>query len=408
MEKKKLIIISHMFPNSLEPYGGIFIYKQVKSLAQLDKYKIYVISPIPYAPRILWFKKKWREYGKICPAYHEDNVEVLYPRYLSFPGRSLFFTRGITMFLSVFMIIRKLVEKDEKAIIHSHTLLPDGLAGALVKKFRRNIKTVCTARGSDVNIYPYRNKAAMALTRYSLARNDVLTAVCRSLGNKCIGLGGQSFNKKIHVVYNGVDEHWCNIGEQEKQMLKNHKTEYPFEPKILFVGEMSRQKGVYELVQAFIDIHRKYEKAALFMVGDGIEKEKLIQLCHENKISHRVFFTGGVSHEQVKIYMHSCDMLILPSYSEGMPNVVLEAMACGKPVVVSEVGGVGEIVEHKHNGIIIEPRSHQAIIDAVELLLKDRAVFNDITYNANIRINESFSWKKNAQQMDFIYQEVLI
>lgn len=470
-----------MFPNSYEINGGIFIYEQVKSLAKLSKYNITVISPIPWSPHMLWFKEKWRKYGQIEEKVimnksgnvdgnfngnmdvntddhidsniygntdgngnKDDNIDVIYPRYICFPGKHLFFIRAITMFISVAKVIRTLMKRDDIAIIHTHTILPDGFSGALLKKFFPNIKTVCSARGSDINVYPYRNKMAMYFTRYSLRNNDIITTVSKDLMRKCLELRKKT-NKRLNnrpgselncnsrstvnpevnlaanskvgsamnptancvVVYNGLKEDWFHLCGEEQIKIEELKKEYGFKTRLLFVGELSKEKGIYELILAFERLQKRYKKIGLLIVGDGRERKEFTNMCSQKDLQDKVIFFGQVKHENVKLLMRSCDIFILPSYSEGMPNVVLEVMAAGKVVIATSVGGVTEVVEHKYNGIVIKPKSVEDIVNSVELLLNDNALYNSICQNAYTTVRNKFSWNKNALQIDGIYESLL-
>jgi len=405
-EMRKLIIVSHMFPNNIDINSGIFVYEQVKSIAKLCKYKVTVLSPVPCSPRILWFRKKWRDYGRVQKNRKIGGIQVLYIRYLCFPGSNIFFLQGVTMFFSILLQLRKLISKKEEVIVHVYSALPDGLAVSLLKLFYRNIKTVLSVLGSDINTYPYRNRITMLFTKYSLSHNNAVAAVSNDLAHKCRRLC-RNLTDRMEVIYNGLDEDWFKTSEKEQIEIERMEKEYKYNKKLLFAGEIIKEKGIYELIYSFAEIAKKYNDICLFIVGDGTEREELQRALSFMQISHRVIFTGRVSHKQVKLYMKLSDMLILPSYSEGMPNVVIEAMGLGRPVIAADVGGVKEVVKDRHNGILIKPGSVKEIYDAVELLLKDGALSRLIAYNANKTIRKGFSWTENASRLDSIYENLL-
>lgn len=130
-----IIILSYMYPRKNHPYFGIFIDEQVQALKHIIEGNITVISPIPWLPRLLWFRKKWRENGKTENKKVKEGIRVYYPRYFTFPIVFFLPLKGFVMYLSVRTLIKTLLkESKSRTILHTHTIILTGLAGVFLKK----------------------------------------------------------------------------------------------------------------------------------------------------------------------------------------------------------------------------------------------------------------------------------
>jgi glycosyltransferase involved in cell wall biosynthesis len=158
---------------------------------------------------------------------------------------------------------------------------------------------------------------------------------------------------------------------------------------IVFMSRLIREKGVYELLDAFQEIHRRLPTARLVIIGDGPEKNRMEEVVRLVGLTEFVSFTGFLEGSTKTKYLDAADLFVLPSYQEGCPVAMLEAMAAGAAVVASAVGGVPDIVKDGINGILLKTVHPQAISDACIRLLNDRARCRTLGEG-----NAETAWKK--------------
>ncbi len=177
--------------------------------------------------------------------------------------------------------------------------------------------------------------------------------------------------------------------------------------KLLYVGRLSHEKGIEYLLKSIQMLRRNRRDVTLQLCGDGPEKKNLQILCRKLEIEGKVEFTGFVpqGRELNKVYSEA-DIFILPSLSEGVPKVLLEAMSKGLPVITTEVGGIPDIIKHNENGILIPPGSPAAISEAIESILENRRLRDTIIENGYNFILEHTAAKQAKVITDIIYQKI--
>ena len=215
---------------------------------------------------------------------------------------------------------------------------------------------------------------------------------------------------KIFVIPNGIDLTKVPpplTKEQKTHLLKEilPTTNYLLPTNIIgFVGYLTKQKGVTYLLQAFSQLKEEIrERTLLLIIGDGPIKNDLENLAGKLKIKNRVHFLG---HKKEAInYMPLFDIFCLPSLWEGQPNVILEAMALGLPIIGSRVGGVPEVIENKKNGILVSPADPKALSEAIEFLLKDKEEREKIAQNA-LNSVKRYDIKIMVENYENLYQRL--
>ncbi len=207
------------------------------------------------------------------------------------------------------------------------------------------------------------------------------------------------YDRDIAIVPNGID-------------LKDYISELPVqivegaEKRILFVGRLHPVKGVQYLLGAMSIVHQELPEAKLILVGDGEERELLESLTDSLGIRECVEFAGRVPHERVQDYMNLAEVFVLPSLSEGFPVTILEAMACGLPIVATRVGGVPDIIEDGANGYLINTKNPEQIAEALLKLLQDEQLREDISGNNREEVRR-YRWDSVAATLEGIYQKSL-
>jgi glycosyltransferase involved in cell wall biosynthesis len=391
----KVLIISNAFPNSAEKTRGIFTYQIVTALKK--KCHVRVIAPLPWFPRVLarTFAPK---YSHAQVPLHENigGIEVYHPRYLVIP-KLVGFMHTVFMFFPLLRLINKLENEKKIDLINAHWIFPDGVAATwIARRLRKPI--VLTALGCDINLY-----SAMIFRKFQIAgalkRTDYITAVSNNLKDVIYSL--RTPKKSVDVIPNGVDLSLFSIinkldarkevGISQKQSL------------ILTVGSLDEVKGTKFLIEALGTMKKNNNSSLplLISIGDGPLKLSLRSLAEELGIADHVRFLGKRPHKEIPLWMNAANLFCLPSLREGHPNVVIEAFACGVPVVASNVGAIPELI-NSTNGYVWQNRNPTALALQLEYGL------NRNWDRAEIRRNVAdYSWENCARRYHDVYSSLL-
>lgn len=396
----RVIVVSHMYPSIFNP-DDVFIFEQVKALKALGV-EVRVLQPIPWAPWFLRWRDKWKHYHLKARAGSWGEVEALRLAYPHPPTTFLQPIGAVGLLPPLLITLRNILQTFDFQLIHSHTLTPDGFASVIAGRILKR-PVVVSARGSDVHTYPYQNALAMQVARWAMTRCDRLIAVSRNLADQASELAARL--DPIDVVYNGVDS--ALFAPSEGKAMARVKLGLPAQGKLaLTVGALIKEKGIGELIQAFKQLGRNKPELRWAVIGAGPLRVEL-EVLRAELGEDRLFLPGVVPNHRVADYMRAADVLVHPSHAEGLPNVVLEAMATGLPVIATAVGGVPEIITNGRTGILLKAKDSEAI--ANELL----SVMNNSDYAAQIgragrsHVLAQHSWKRNAQEHYRIYQSLL-
>jgi glycosyltransferase involved in cell wall biosynthesis len=255
---------------------------------------------------------------------------------------------------------------------------------------------IVSARGSDIHSY-LRLKTIRPLLRFVLRHADAVIAVCEALKDAMIEFGVPE--SKIHVIGNGIDP---SLFSPEDRLLVRRQLGLPRDkPLILSVARIAEIKGIHHLIAALLFVRQQCPGAELLLVGTVTEpaynrrlKEQIIRAGLESAVR----FLGPQPHSTLRQWYNACDLFCLCSSREGWPNVLLEAMACGKPVVASRTGGVPEVVSSSDFGFLVDPNDHAGLgASIVEALQKKWDRQRIIQYASQ------HSWERvSARQQDVL------
>ncbi len=176
----------------------------------------------------------------------------------------------------------------------------------------------------------------------------------------------------------------------------------PPENKILYVGDLERWKGIDYLIKAWKQIYKRYPSSKFIVVGDGSEKTKIIQQRSKLPIE----YLGQKKHEEIAKIMRYSTILVLPSLMEGLPNVLLEALASGIPVIATNVGGIPEIIQNEKTGLLIRPKNVQDLISSLSYLIEEENLRNTLSKNGLQFIKQNFSWDSLVNKIETIYNHI--
>ena len=341
----KVLIITNAFPNSAEVTRGIFTYQIVKALQR--KCHIEIIAPLPWLPSF---------FRNMCAArYPHVNVPVKeimgditihHPRYLVIP-KILGFMHAIFLFFPLLKLVKKINKHEKIDLINSHWVFPDGVASAWVSKRLRK-PLVLTAMGCDINLY-----STMILRRIQISRAlkmaDHVTVVSGNLKDAIVAM--DTPRKKVTVIPNGVDLNLFII--MEKMEVKTKLGIPTDRPVFLTVGSQDEVKGTKYLIEAFSRVLERIQSPSpiLICIGEGPLRPRLVSQANDLCITDSVSFIEKRPHNEIPLWMNAADVFCLPSLREGHPNVVMEALACGIPVVASNVGSIPNIISPSNGNI---------------------------------------------------------
>jgi glycosyltransferase involved in cell wall biosynthesis len=319
------------------------------------------MAPVPYFPA-LQIGSRWR-YSQVVVQETVDGIEVFHPRYFVTPkvGMTLY---GWLMFCSVLPKVKALKEHYAFDLIDAHFLYPDGFAATLLGRVMKT-PVVVSARGNDVLLYA-RLPLIRPFLRKTLRTANQAIAVSHELKGAMIGVGGTA--EKIRVIPNGVDmEKFHHITRAEARATLG----LPQKKTILSAGHLIPRKGFDRLLLAVRDIgtYPPGEDLQVVIVGEGPLRNELERMVTLLGLGGRVRFVGHVPHQNLALWYSAADVFCLFSRQEGCPNVVLESLACGTPVVATPVGEVPAILSSEEVGLLADPEAHllaQQLMRALE------------------------------------------
>jgi len=212
--------------------------------------------------------------------------------------------------------------------------------------------------------------------------------------------------EKVEVIPNGIDltKYW---GSVDRWSVRSRYGVQPNEKLVLCVGRLVPQKGVEHLIWAIPIIIQRYPEAKFIVVGDGWLKDYLEGLAQSTGYRWKITFTGFLPDQEVVALMTSADVLVVPSIYEPFGIVALEGMAAGVPVVVSQVGGLAEVIEHDRTGVFVYPGNSDSIAWGVDRVLSNIGHARWLTQNAREMVQKTYSWETIAMKTVKVYEEVV-
>ncbi len=299
----------------------------------------------------------------------------------------------------------------EVNVVHAHIAAPPAdLAGMLDSKIRK-IPFVVTYHGDAVQSYGALARRAMVSFYNNRLLEKILSAAkaiivpSRNFARESRFLGRHS--KKITVIPNGVDVTKFELSYSKEKCRQ--KLNLPLDQKImLFVGNLIEYKGIDVLLHSMSMIVKKAKKTRLLLVGDGKIRHELEELSVQLGLGKSVKFVGFVGENVKPLYYRASDIFVLPSTmrTESFGLVNLEAMACGLPIVASNIGGIPDVVRDQQNGLLVPPKDVKTLARSIVCLLKDDDLRHRMSETARI-IVRSYSWRKVADDTESIYKEIL-
>lgn len=354
----RILAITNLYPNPYHPTRATFNRDQFRELAAL--HPMAIISPIAWTDELA---ARWKGDGPL-PAQRQvlrDGIAVCHPRYL-FPPRVMRGMYGELFRRCIRPSFEQMLVDFRPQIILGSWAYPDGWA-ALELGRRAGLPVVIKVHGSDVlsqASFPTRQRKMMD----TLRAGDGVIAVSRDLSENMIGFGVR--RDRIRIVYSGVDTNCFQPGSKSDARARLGLDAGM--PLILYVGNFFHVKGVDVLVDACGKLAGSGMRFVCQMIGQGPMQKDVERQIASRGLQQQVILAGAKSHVELPDWFRAADALVLPSRSEGVPNVLMEAAACGTPFIASRVGGVPEI-SHLGSGELIPPGDATALADAMRKVL---------------------------------------
>lgn len=298
---------------------------------------------------------------------------------LPFGSFSWFFN----FFLGLYLCLAKKID----IIICQSPLLEGVLGAALAKIFKKELIIEIHGDWEEAPFLSKKRKLEFLerkimpfLAKVSFKNADKIRGISNFLIEKARGIAP---NKPYFIFPTFTD----------LSLFLNEK-DTSFKNFILFVGHLQKVKGIEYLIESFLKISKEFLEFKLVIIGDGPERNNLELGIRKYELGNKVELKGKLSLEETKNVMKDCYCLVLPSLSEGLGRVIMEAMALGKPVIASRVGGVLDLIEDGKNGYLIEPKNSQDLAQKLKILLSDKNLAIEMGKKGRDFIKEKFSNEK--------------
>jgi glycosyltransferase involved in cell wall biosynthesis len=307
------------------------------------------------------------------------DVRVRYFRYPVFPIATRPFNGPICA-----RYLEPLLQESRPDVILNYRIYPEGYAAVALGR-KLGVPTIVTATGSDLNRIP--DPITRTMTRSTLRGATVVATVSEHLRGQALRMGVDPL--RALTIHNGCDNDifCCASRDDARRRLGIPKGQ----ELILFVGRIDVQKGVTELVESCLALAEERPRLQLILVGEGPAKDQIEMVAAHSAYAEKVKIIPPCSTADVAQWMTAADVFTLPSYAEGCPNAVVEALNCGRPVVATNVGGIPELVD-ENNGVLVNARDPADLRQGLEKALSRKWNAEDIS-RASQR-----SWARVAEE----------
>jgi glycosyltransferase involved in cell wall biosynthesis len=385
----RVVTFSTLYPNAVRPHHGIFVETRLRQLVESGAVTADVVAPSPWFPFASPRFGSYGGYARIPRREHRFGLEIAHPRYVVVPKVGMSVT-PLTLFAAALPLLRRRLRTgDSFDLIDAHYAYPDGVAAVLLG-CALGRPVVITARGTDVVRIPDFMLPRLWI-RWALRHADGLIAVSSGLKARLVALG--AVPDQVRMLRNGVDLALFHPDDREASRRALGFTR----PTLLAVGHLIPRKRHRLIIEALPQL----AGVDLVIVGDGPERAAIEALAHRCEVGDRVRIVEPRPQDQLRAFYSAADLLVLPSVSEGWPNVLLESMACGTPVISSDFAGVEDIVAAPEAGRVLHEATPEALAETVRDIL---AAPPDPT--ATRRYAEAFDWRSTTAGQIELFRDI--
>ena len=372
----RLLTFSTLFPNSIQPNHGIFVQNRLRHLVASGEAVSTVVAPVPYFPLSNPRFGAWAKHAAVPRLEQRFGLSIHHPRFLVLPKIGMSIAPSL-LYRSALPYVRRLIASGQKFdAIDAHYFYPDGVAAVWLGQ-RLGLPVVVTARGTDVNLIP-QFPGPRRLLQQAIAGAAAVVGVSSALRDVLLELGAAP--DKAFTLRNGVETD-VFTPQPDRDAIRarlglSRKT-------LISVGYLIDRKGHHRTIEAM----KQLPEFELIIVGEGPDRGKLQAQIDQSGLADRVRLLGPQPHAGLPALYSAADAMVLASSREGWANVLLESMACGTPVVASNLWGNPEVVQSRAAGVIYSPNTPEGIVAGVRNLFA-----NLPSRDATRAYAESFSW----------------
>lgn len=385
----RLLTFSTLYPNAARSEHGVFVENRLRHLVASGEAVSEVVAPVPFFPSSASIFGAWGHFARAPAREERHGLLVHHPRYPIIPRVGMHIAPHL-LYRAMLSPLRRLLATRQFDAIDAHYMYPDGVAAVWLGR-TLGLPVVVTCRGTDVNMIP-RYRLPRRMIQGAISGAAAIITVSAALRDAVLELGAPP--DKVRVLRNGVDTTlFTPAADRDAARAALGLSR----PTLISVGHLIERKGHHLVVEALRDLPDWHG----LIVGEGPERPRLESLIAGHGLSSRVRLLGQKPHAELPGLYGAADVLVLASSREGWANVLLESMACGTPVVATNIWGNPEVVRTSEAGVIVE-RDVRAIADGVRLLWANRPD------RAATRIYaEKFSWDETTAGQIAVFRAVI-
>lgn len=403
----KIGMITSSYPRFEGDIAGTFVRSLAENISALG-HEVHVLAPYDAAAselhgsvhvhRFRYFVgKRWYLIGYAKSL--DSDVSLRKTVYLLLP----FYT------IAAFWELYRLQRRVPIDVIHAHWVVPSGAIAALVAKCTHT-PLVISLHGSDVFMLE-RNIIANWAARWAFAQAAQVTACSSDLLQRAKRHGLSP--RKVQFIPYGVAHNRFHMDPDSSLALRRQLGIAADAPVVLALGRLVYKKGFEYLVRAIPYLTKQFSNLRVIIAGDGPLYDDLLRLGQELGVQNQLLLIRGVPWTDTPRYLNMCDVFVVPSVHDhegnvdGLPNVLLEAMSCGKPVIATRVAGIPEVIEDQQNGLLVEERDPHQLALAITKLLASPDLAQQYGMACRAKIEENLTWELIAQRMVGVYEQVI-
>lgn len=387
----RLLTFSTLYPSATRPNHGVFVENRLRHLVGSVKATSIVVAPVPWFPSTHPRHGDWARMAATPAEETRHGLRILHPRYPLVPKVGMTLAPFLLYRAMVPVLRRLLAQVGPIDAIDAHYFYPDGVAAVwLGRTF--NLPVIVTARGTDISLIP-RFRLPRMLIGQVIRESAAMITVSAALKEAVVKLGAPE--SKVTVLRNGVDTDLFHP-PADRDVLR---IRLGFQrPTLVSVGLLVERKGHDRTIEAMVQLP-EYD---LVIVGEGPERQSLLDLIARHDLADRVRLLGPRSHSELPDFYGAADASVLSSSREGWANVLLESMACGTPVVASNIWGNPEVVQRIEAGVITDENTPSGIARGVRRLFQEQ-----VPRIATRGYAERFGWEETTQGQIDLFKRVI-
>ena len=389
---KHVLALSTLYPNPVNPRFGTFVARSLEALAKRGDWRVTLVNPIGLPPLALG---RYRPLADLPARAEEGGITVHRPHFTLIP-RIGARRNAAAIARAVLPLVEQIHAETPIDVLDAQFFFPDGPAAAAIAR-KTGLPLSIKARGSDISFWGEQAFARAQMLDAARTATGLL-AVSRDLAGQMAAMGMEA--GKITVHYTGLDrDRFRPLDHTQLRTQLSRELGFAMPdnaPLLACVGALIERKGQAIAIRALRDV----PGARLVLIGKGEDESLLRALAASEGVADRVFFAGSVDHDLMPLLLSAADVMVLPTVSEGLANAWVEALACGTPVVTSDVGGARELIACDTAGRLVA-RNPAAVAAGINAVLNSPP-----PRDAVAALTEHFSWEANAAALAEHYERL--